>query len=106
MSERVKFGGLVACLDCGGPMRKIQVNGTVCEFEMHPYCGPNFLNKKGEPLKHQPAAFLKAASLWAQQGQKIENGMCVWYHEPEMITEHIGGRHYRIKGFKPAVRGS
>lgn len=88
-------------------MRKIQVNGHVYEFEMHPYCGPTLLNKRtGSPLEYQPTPFLEAASLWAQQGQKIEDGLCVWYHEPKMITRHLGGRHYQVIGHHPAERGT
>lgn len=63
---------------CGGPIRKISVGGKLYEFEMHPYCGPTLLNKQGDPIdlaKH-PAAFLHATSLWAQQGQRVENGLC------------------------------
>ncbi len=93
-------------LDCGGPMRKISVNGKIYEFEMHPYCGPNILNRKGEPLKNQPRTFLRAASLWAQQGQRIEDGLCVWDYPPEEIIKHIGGRHFLFMGFKELVRGS
>lgn len=64
----------------GGPIRKILVNGRVIEFEMHPYCGPTILKKNGEPAKRQPMSFLHAASLWAQQGQKIDkNGLCIWH---------------------------
>lgn len=86
-------------------MHKISVNGKIYEFEMHRYCGPNILNRKGEPIKNQPADFLKAASLWAQQGQRIEDGLCRWDHEPEPILEHIVGKHYRVLGYKPQVKG-
>ena len=78
----------VLCLLTGGKMHKISVGGRIIEFEMHRYCGPNILNRKGEPLKNQPADFLHAASLWAQQGQKVdENGLCIYYHEPEPTVE-------------------
>lgn len=88
-------------------MRKIQVNGNLYEFEMHPYCGPTLLNKRtGSPLKHQPGPFLDAASLWAQQGQKIEDGLCVWYHEPKPILKHLGGKHWQNLGYEPAIKGS
>lgn len=92
-------------LDCGGAEFTIQVSGVKYRFEMHPWCGPNILNRRGEPLKRQPRAFLIAASLWAQQGQRVENGLCVWDHEPEPIVEHLGGRNYKLLGFKPAARG-
>lgn len=61
-------------------MHKISVGGKIYEFEMHPYCGPNILNRNGEPLKHQPLDFLEAASLWAQQGQMVDGGLCRWEH--------------------------
>ena len=102
-------------LDCGGPMRKISVGGKIIEFEMHRYCGPNILNRNGEPLKNQPSDFLHAASLWAQQGQKIdESGLCIWYHEPEPIVEPFVvdgngtpvGKNRWLLGYKPAVKGS
>lgn len=86
-------------------MRKISVNGKIIEFEMHPYCGPTILKRNGDPAVKQPAAFLHAASLWAQQGQKIENDLCVWHHPPEMITEQIVGKHHRFIGFKEPRRG-
>lgn len=90
----------------GGKMHKIQVDGKVYEFEMHPFCGPTLLNKHGSPLKHQPTRFLYAASQWAKQGRKNENGLCVWYHEPEMIVENVTKRMGIFKGYKPAVRGT
>lgn len=89
----------------GGPEFDIQVQGKVYHFEMHRYCGPVWLNKRGDPYAYQPRKFLHAASLWAQQGQKVENGLCVWHHEPEMITRHMYGRNYEFLGYKPAVRG-
>lgn len=93
------------CLLLGGLMRKISVGGKVYEFEMHPYCGPNILNKKGEPLANQPDDFLRAASLWAQQGQRIEDGLCRWDEEPQPVLEHVAGRHYRVIGQTQPQRG-
>lgn len=97
--------GLVVFLDCGGPEFDIQVTGKVYHFEWHPYSGPIALTKKGDPAASQPKTFLFAASQWNKLGREIENGLCVWYHEPEPILEHICGRHYRHKGYKPAVKG-
>lgn len=94
-------------ISLGGPMRKISVGGKVIEFEMHPYCGPNILKRNGEPLKHQPMAFLEAASLWAQQGEKIdEQGLCIWFREPKEILQHLGGKHWKLVGYEPAERGN
>lgn len=93
------------CVLRGGSMHTISVGGKLYEFEMHPYCGPTLLDKHGGPLEHQPMPFLEAASLWAQQGQKEENGLCVWYHEAKPILKHLGGRHYQVMGHHPAERG-
>lgn len=102
-----KLGDSLALMLVGGPMFKISVGGKIYEFEMHPYCGPTLLNRRGDPLpldKH-PKDFLEAASLWAQQGQKTEDGLCVYYHEPKEILKHLGGRHYLLVGHEPRVRG-
>jgi len=95
-------------ISLGGPMQKISVDGKIHEFEMHPYCGPNVLSKKtGEPLSKQPARFLYAASLWAQQGQHVdeETGLCIWHHPPQDILQHLGGRHYKVIGETEPRRG-
>lgn len=93
------------CVLIGGPMRKISVGGKIYEFEMHPYCGPTLSDKHGSPLEKQPSAFLEAASLWAQQGERIEDGLCRWDHKPEPILKHLGGRHYQVVGHHPARKG-
>ena len=96
----------VVCLLTGGPMRTIQVDGKRYEFEMHPYCGPTLLDKRGDPIdldKH-PKRFLYAASQWAQQGQRIEDGLCRWDHDPEMIIEKVGRMNF-FRGEHPAKRG-
>lgn len=95
-------------LDCGGPEYDISVGGKIYHFEMHPYCGPSLLKKNGDPvdLGKTPKRFLEAASLWAQQGQKVENGLCVWFHEPKPILKHLGGKHFLIVGEHPPERGS
>lgn len=90
----------------GGPTHRISVGGKIIEFEMHRYCGPVALGKKGQPLKKQDSAFLEAASRWCQQGKRIEDGLCRWDHEPEPITIHMGGRKYLTVGWKPPVKGS
>ena len=103
---RQSFGDGMVLVMAGGPMRRISVNGRIIEFEMHPYSGPAILKRNGEPLKKQPMDFLHAASLWAQQGEKIdENGLCVWYHEPKEILRHLGGRHWLIVGYEELIRG-
>lgn len=83
----------------------IQVDGKRYHFEWHRVCGPIWLTSRGEPRAKQPEAFLKAASLWAQQGKRVEDGLCRWDHKPEIITEHIAGRHYRFVGYTQPVKG-
>lgn len=92
-------------ISMGGPEFDIQVNGCRYHFEMHPYCGPIRLTKSGKEHPSQPFAFLHAASLWAQQGQRVEDGLCRWDHEPEEILEHIRGNNYRFVGLRPAKKG-
>lgn len=93
-------------LEIGGPTRKIQVGGKVFTFEMHPYCGPMLLKRNGSPAASNPHKFLVAASLWAQQGEKIdEHGLCVWYHEPKEILQHLGGKNWKIVRYEKPVKG-
>jgi hypothetical protein len=92
-------------ISIGGPVIKISIKGKLYHFEDHRYCGPMRVDQRGEPTTKTPMAFWKAVSLWAQQGRKIENGLAVWYHEREPILEHLGGRNWRITGYKEAVRG-
>lgn len=101
-----KFGNTVVHMLDGGHMLKISSRGKIYEFEMHPFCGPALLNRKGEALKNQPGHFLKAVSLWARQGERIENGLCRWDHESEPILEHIVGNHWKITGYKEPKKGS
>lgn len=94
-------------MSLGGPEHVIQVKGRRIRFEMHPYCGPVALRKDGEPAKQQPKDFLHAASLWAQQGRKVDpDGVCIWRREPEPILKHLGGRHWKIIGYKEPEIGS
>lgn len=107
MTIPVKIGDSHGLMLVGGDMYKISVGGKVYEFEMHHYCGPTLLTRKGDPipLDEHPRAFLEAASLWAQQGRKVENGLCVWYHEPKETLKHLGGKHYLLVGYEPPVKG-
>lgn len=89
----------------GGPEHDIQVNGKRYHFEMHPYCGPILLDENGEAAKDQPMAFLEAVTLWAQQGRRIEDGLCRWDHNAQPIFEHISGRKFRIIGHHLPRRG-
>ena len=84
---------------------RISVEGKVYLFEMHRWVGPVALRRDGEPAKLQPEAFLRAASLWAQQGKRVEDGLCRWDWPKEPILKHLGGRNYRVVGYTEARRG-
>lgn len=112
IEEDVNSGGIcedmkIIHISFGGPEHDIQIGGKIYRFEMHPYSGPIALGKRGKPLAIQPRAFLRAVSLWAQQGQQIddETGLCEWYHPPKEVLKHIGGRHWKIIGYEQARRG-
>ena len=96
---------IVCLLVCDSPERRISVDGKIFVFEMHPRCGPVALNRRGEPSENQPQSFLRAASLWIEQGQRVEGGLCFWEHPPAPITKHVGGRHHRITGWHQPTKG-
>lgn len=89
----------------GAPEFDIQVDGQRYHFEMHRYCGPIRLDEDGNAHPDQSERFLYAASLWAQQGQRLEDGLCRWDHEPQEILQHLGGKNYMFLGFEPAKKG-
>lgn len=94
-------------ISLGGPDRKISVGGKILTFEDHPYCGPVLLKRNGDPARHQPNDFLEAASLWCQQGRRLdENGIAIWDTESKPITQHMGGRHHKVIGHTKPTRGS
>ncbi len=92
----------------GGPTHKISVGGIIHTFEMHPYCGPVLLKKNGDPAAVQPVKFLEAASLWAQQGKRIEDWLCRWDRPGEPIIEkrkYKGRMRNFLVGHKPPTKG-
>jgi hypothetical protein len=93
-------------ISLGGPVQKISVRGKIYTFEWHPYCGPIALKRNGDEARSQPVHFLEAASLWHQQGKRIENDLCVYDVPGEPISQHIVGRQYKIVGHHPDKRGS
>jgi hypothetical protein len=106
-NERKKIMEIIH-ISHAGPERRISVNGKVIQFEMHRYCGPVLIGRNGDPLNNQKPKhpFWHAVSMWAQQGERIEDGLCVWDHPPEDIAERIGGRHYKLVGQTEPRRGS
>jgi hypothetical protein len=50
--------------------------GKIYRIEDHPYCGPIFLNAKGDPLDNQPKESDKVwahVNAWYQQGKKVRD---------------------------------
>ncbi len=93
MSQSVIF-------EMGGPDLTIQVDGIRYVFEMHPVCGP-----AEDEQDTYPESFWTAVSHWAEQGRRMEDGLCRWDHPPEMITRHLGGKHYKVVGYTEPRRG-
>lgn len=87
---------------------RISVGGRIFTFEWSDQFGPFLIGKRGEELKAKPTnAFLDAVTLWFRQGKKVDaDGLCEWWHKPEEILEHLGGRNFLVVGWKEPVRGS
>lgn len=73
----------IICILYGGPEYDILVGSKSYHFEDHPYCGPNIIHKITKSVrKNQPKDFLRAVSLWAQQGRKVDKkGFAIWRNE-------------------------
>ena len=57
-----------------GPEYRIRC-GKWTRFEDHPYCGPIFLDRKGDPLSQQPSpidAVWSHVNAWYAQGKQFE----------------------------------
>ena len=96
----------VVCLLRGGKDYLIKdSSGKEWKFEDHPYCGPTVLNKKGDPAPNQPngkSLLWVCINLWITQGKKSNYGVCIYelIEEKKPILKHMGGRHYKIVGYK------
>jgi hypothetical protein len=100
-----RIAGSVTFEESGSPTLKISVNHRVVIFEDHPWCGLIAVNARtGEPLKRQPNDFLKAVTLWNQQGKLVEDGLCKWMHDAEPILKKVDGR-WIVDGYKEPVQG-
>lgn len=89
------------CMDFGGTTHAIIVNGKRYSFEFSARFGPFILNKDGSVRERQPTSerspFLNAVCLWADQGHREKDGLCVWDHKDEFAGDewvNLGGRHY------------
>jgi hypothetical protein len=89
----------------GGPTRVItDSKGKRWAFEMHPQCGPAALDAQGGIADKQPgpkSPLWHAVTRWVQGGMRLSAaGECVWEEEPQPILEHMGGKHYRVTGWR------
>lgn len=91
-------------ISLAGPTRTItDAKGNRWTFEMHHYCGPIALNKRGDPMEGQPgerSPFWHAVTRWAQGGHRLNGIECIWEEEPKPVLEHIAGKHYRVVGWE------
>lgn len=90
----------LACILFGGSDHKIRLGGEIYIFEMHPYCGPIPLSKRGNPKQLGPKhLFWRAVTWWNESGRQVdEAGFCVWTEPPSIFENavHIGGRHWML----------
>lgn len=68
------------CLLRGGSDYKIEIAGASYAFEMNERCGPMPL--KELPPKH---GFWRAVTLWAAQGERVEDGKAIWEEPREAL---------------------
>ncbi len=72
-------------LTVGGDPITLTAFGKTYRFEWHTYCGPMFVNKKGDPTPREPKEkdpWWKAFGWWDRQGKRTENGVCIWDEVP------------------------
>ncbi len=76
---------------------EIEVGGEVITFEWSNQFGPMPLTKRGyeRRLRHSHP-FWRAVSLWAIQGKRKDGVRAIWHEPKRPVTEHIGGRNYRV----------
>jgi hypothetical protein len=59
MMSCIKFGGAIMCGNY--PVHEgMDSRGKLWRWEFHPYCGPFFVRKDGEPMAVQPSSKSKA----------------------------------------------
>ena len=80
---------------------KIRAGGKDFRFEMHDYCGPTMIGKRGNPIAFPPqnSPFWEALHWWLKQGKRVDaQGWCLfkWEMQPVHIIKHMGGRHYKV----------
>lgn len=64
----------------GGPILKIEINGKIVHFEMHPYCEPMLVDEAGEPIENPKLLRMlyEAVTAWVWKGRRVRDGFCVW----------------------------
>ncbi len=75
MTERIHV-----CCFSDGKTYRICVGARTFLFDWSDRFGPTLVDKDGRQLSAAlPRRFVIAASLWAVQGKRVEDGMCVWH---------------------------
>lgn len=70
-------------ISMGGPTKKIfdTKSSKYWYFEMHNYCGPMLTDKHGNGIlgrRQKYDRFWEIVTLWAQQGEKMKDNVCIW----------------------------
>lgn len=92
-----RIGGMPAVITVGGPTYTIAVGGKDYRFELPPYCSLCPVNDDDSEREAEwPREVWRAVDLWCEQGQRVEDGKCVWNEptpDPRPLI-HLGGKHY------------
>lgn len=97
-------------IDCfGSGDYRIEVRGKIVRFAWSERFGPMPLNRNNTEARSvgPKHPFWRAASLWNLQGQRIENGMCIWHEprKPEYEITRDGRKHIITKVLHPGEEG-
>lgn len=98
--------GVMICSFTDDVTYRIVVEGREWRFDYGAMFGPLFVSARGRDLKNQPkhVSLLRAVTLWARQGKRVDAGQCVWDEPPPLRVEHLGGKHYKLlPGQEPGV---
>lgn len=58
---------------------RINLGDRTYTFDFSDRFGPTIINRDGRPnCGEPPQSFLRAVSLWAQQGKRVEDGFCIY----------------------------
>lgn len=77
----------------------IAVGARRYRFDYSDIFGPSVVDRSGREIA-QPShrsPFWRAVSLWALQGKRIDDGMCVWHEPAQPVCEQRGGQWHIVE---------